>query len=220
MRFWDSSAIIPLCFKEKASEATKALLKADEDLVVWWTTRIECFSAISRRQRERTLSSADELGAEKHSFRSCCGVVGGSANRDRSTKGRETSVDSFPEDCGHVAACSGPHLGPGKSPGSGVCLPRSKSLIIVHPLIERTAQWEPAFLGDPLPPMVISVASTAFEIAASEWTLLRSRTAKIQFSSLARFPCHDFRIATLRAWPRFFSSFRWAIHRIFHSNPP
>jgi hypothetical protein len=85
---------------------------------------------------------------------------------------------------------------------------------------ERTAQWEPAFLGDPLQPMVISVASTAFEIAASKWTLLRSRTAKIQFSSLARFPCHDFRIATLRAWPRFFSSFRWAIHRIFHSKPP
>ena len=52
MKFWDSSAIIPLCVKEGASEAVKGLLKNDEDVVVWWTTRIECLSALSRRQRK------------------------------------------------------------------------------------------------------------------------------------------------------------------------
>jgi uncharacterized protein len=60
MRFWDSSAIIPLCLKETASEAIKGLMKGDEDVVVWWTTRVECLSALSRRKREGVLSSDDE----------------------------------------------------------------------------------------------------------------------------------------------------------------
>ena len=59
MRFWDSSAIIPLCLKERASEAVKSLMKGDEDIVVWWTTYIECLSALSRRQREGVLTSGD-----------------------------------------------------------------------------------------------------------------------------------------------------------------
>jgi predicted nucleic acid-binding protein len=63
MRFWDSSAIIPLCLKEKTSEFMKRLLKDDEDVVVWWTTRIECLSALSRRQKEGVLRPADEAKA-------------------------------------------------------------------------------------------------------------------------------------------------------------
>jgi predicted nucleic acid-binding protein len=63
MRFWDSSAIIPLCLRESTSEAVKGLLKSEEDMVVWWTTRIECLSALSRRHREKTLSSNDNLKA-------------------------------------------------------------------------------------------------------------------------------------------------------------
>src|SRR4030067_2290769 len=63
MKFWDSSAIIPLCLKEKASEAMKGLMKDDEDIVVWWTTRIECLSALSRRQREGALPSGNEAKA-------------------------------------------------------------------------------------------------------------------------------------------------------------
>jgi predicted nucleic acid-binding protein len=63
MRFWDSSAIIPLCLKERASEAVEGLMRGDEDVVVWWTTRIECLSALSRRQREGVLSSRDEVQA-------------------------------------------------------------------------------------------------------------------------------------------------------------
>lgn len=56
MKFWDSSAIIPLCLKEPASETVKSLAEEDGDLVVWWTTRVECISAIERRQRERVLT--------------------------------------------------------------------------------------------------------------------------------------------------------------------
>jgi predicted nucleic acid-binding protein len=64
MRFWDSSAIIPLCLKESTSGTVKGLLKSEEDMVVWWTTRIECLSALSRRQREKALSSGDSLKAK------------------------------------------------------------------------------------------------------------------------------------------------------------
>jgi len=63
MKFWDSSAIIPLCLKEKASEDVKGLMKDDEDIVVWWTTYIECLSALSRRQREGVLTSGDAAKA-------------------------------------------------------------------------------------------------------------------------------------------------------------
>ena len=64
MKFWDSSAIIPLCIKEQLPETVKRLIKADEDVVVWWVTRVECLSALSRRRREGTLSTDAELKAK------------------------------------------------------------------------------------------------------------------------------------------------------------
>ena len=57
MRFWDSSALVPLCFRESASDAVRRIAKADEDMVVWWTSRVECISAMARRQREGVLSA-------------------------------------------------------------------------------------------------------------------------------------------------------------------
>lgn len=60
MRFWDSSAVIPLVLKEAASDKVKQVIKGDEDLVVWWATRVECLSALARRRREGKLS----VGAE------------------------------------------------------------------------------------------------------------------------------------------------------------
>ena len=64
MKFWDSSAIIPLCLKELMSETVKRLIKADEDVVVWWATRVECFSALSRRRREGMLNGDAEFKAK------------------------------------------------------------------------------------------------------------------------------------------------------------
>lgn len=63
MKFWDSSAVIPLCLKERQSESVKRLLKADEDIVVWWATRVECASALARRRREGALSTDAEIKA-------------------------------------------------------------------------------------------------------------------------------------------------------------
>ena len=63
MKFWDSSAIIPLCLKEPASETIRALAKSDEDIIVWWGTMVECLSALSRRRRERSISADAERRA-------------------------------------------------------------------------------------------------------------------------------------------------------------
>ncbi len=63
MRFWDSSAIIPLCLQQRPSEAVIRLMKEDEDIVVWWMTHSECLSALSRRKREGVLTSDDERQA-------------------------------------------------------------------------------------------------------------------------------------------------------------
>jgi hypothetical protein len=60
MKFWDSSALIPLCLTESSSEDIKRIVRSDEDIVVWWATRVECLSALARRQREGALSSDAE----------------------------------------------------------------------------------------------------------------------------------------------------------------
>ena len=51
MRFWDSSAVVPLLVEEPPSAAGRSLLAEDPDLVIWWTTPVECASALWRRHR-------------------------------------------------------------------------------------------------------------------------------------------------------------------------
>jgi len=63
MRFWDTSALVPLCVDEPESGAVKALLQDDPSMVVWWGSIIECWSALARRRREGMLQNADEESA-------------------------------------------------------------------------------------------------------------------------------------------------------------
>lgn len=60
MRFWDSSAIVPLCLDQPRTERARALYVEDSEMVVWWGTVIECSSAIARLHREGLLSAGDE----------------------------------------------------------------------------------------------------------------------------------------------------------------
>lgn len=60
MRFWDASAILPLCVLESTTETLLRVARADEDIVVWWASPVECVSAVARRRREGTLSSEAE----------------------------------------------------------------------------------------------------------------------------------------------------------------
>jgi uncharacterized protein len=60
MRFWDSSAIIPLCIEEPHSETMDQLAHEDGELAFWWGTPVECSSSFARLRREGTLSADDE----------------------------------------------------------------------------------------------------------------------------------------------------------------
>ncbi len=65
MKFWDTSAIVPLCVNEPRSATVKALLVGDSSMVIWWTTRTECISALMRRVREGGLRRAGERQARR-----------------------------------------------------------------------------------------------------------------------------------------------------------
>lgn len=60
MRFWDASALIPLCLQERQSTALKRLAQEDESLAVWWGSSVECLSAFARLRREAVLSETEE----------------------------------------------------------------------------------------------------------------------------------------------------------------
>jgi uncharacterized protein len=53
VRFWDSSALIPLFVVEPSTALVRGWLDEDADVVVWALTRVELVSAIARRRRER-----------------------------------------------------------------------------------------------------------------------------------------------------------------------
>lgn len=53
MRFWDSSALLPLFVVEPGSGRTRRWLADDPVVVVWMLTLVELLSALARRRRER-----------------------------------------------------------------------------------------------------------------------------------------------------------------------
>jgi len=52
VRFWDSSALVPLLLRETSSATAHGALTDDTGLVVWWGTPVECVSAIARAERD------------------------------------------------------------------------------------------------------------------------------------------------------------------------
>jgi predicted nucleic acid-binding protein len=57
MRFWDSSAIVPLLVEEASSAAALAEYVGDPEVVAWWATEVECVSALARLEREGGLTA-------------------------------------------------------------------------------------------------------------------------------------------------------------------
>ena len=49
MRFWDSSALVPLITLEATSARAEELLAEDPLVAAWWATPVECVSAIVRK---------------------------------------------------------------------------------------------------------------------------------------------------------------------------
>lgn len=60
MRFWDTSAVVPLLLEQDATVAVEALLAEDPQMVAWWGTPVECASAAARLRREDLLNVAEE----------------------------------------------------------------------------------------------------------------------------------------------------------------
>lgn len=58
MRFWDSSAIVPLLVLEASSKAVMASYELDPEVIVWWATEVECVSALARLEREGGLTAS------------------------------------------------------------------------------------------------------------------------------------------------------------------
>ncbi len=64
MKFWDSSALVPLIIEEHHSKACRQLLRTDPTQIVFCFTRTEILSALCRRHREGLLDAADMRIAE------------------------------------------------------------------------------------------------------------------------------------------------------------
>ncbi len=65
MRFWDSSALVPLLVVEPSSEAVMQTYELDPEVIAWWATEVECVSALTRLERQGSLSSASIVEARR-----------------------------------------------------------------------------------------------------------------------------------------------------------
>jgi uncharacterized protein len=65
MKFWDSSALLPLAIDETSSEKLAAMFRNDPQVIAWWATPVECASAIARREREGGLTRASAIEATR-----------------------------------------------------------------------------------------------------------------------------------------------------------
>ena len=65
MKFWDSSAVVPLLIREPSSDALRKLARADAQFVVWRLTGAEVVSALWRRHRARELAESARRAAEE-----------------------------------------------------------------------------------------------------------------------------------------------------------
>jgi hypothetical protein len=65
VRFWDASAVIPLCVDDPSTALVRRLAHEDPAIAAWWGTVVECCSALSRLRRQGDLTTAD-LARARH----------------------------------------------------------------------------------------------------------------------------------------------------------
>jgi len=61
VKFWDATAVIPLCLKQPNTGAVKKLVEADGDIVAWTGALVEGLSAFARLRREAILDRQGEV---------------------------------------------------------------------------------------------------------------------------------------------------------------
>jgi predicted nucleic acid-binding protein len=63
VKFWDTSALVPLLVDQPETANVSGLVREDGDLIVWWPTPVECASALGRLRREGVIDVAGETQA-------------------------------------------------------------------------------------------------------------------------------------------------------------
>jgi predicted nucleic acid-binding protein len=58
MKFWDSSALLPLLVPEARSDRLAEIMRDDPAAAVWWATPVECVSVLARLEREGRVTDA------------------------------------------------------------------------------------------------------------------------------------------------------------------
>lgn len=59
MNFWDTSALVALSIDEPHRQRALNALEEDDRMVVWWGASVEYVAALSRRERDGSLTNAE-----------------------------------------------------------------------------------------------------------------------------------------------------------------
>ena len=65
MKFWDTSALLPLCLQETQTAVVQKLIHQDGEVVAWWGTLVQGYSAFARLRREEVLTVEGESQARQ-----------------------------------------------------------------------------------------------------------------------------------------------------------
>jgi uncharacterized protein len=83
MRYWDSSALVPIILEESHSSVMRERLGEDPGIVAWWGTQVEVASAIAREERrgfateeqaEQAIARLRSLSEKWHEVEPCAAV--------------------------------------------------------------------------------------------------------------------------------------------------
>lgn len=86
MRYWDSSALLPLLVVEDASPRMDMMLREDPAIATWWGTPVECTSALARLERDGVLTADDVRNALERLREASSGWIEVSASYDVRTQ--------------------------------------------------------------------------------------------------------------------------------------
>lgn len=65
MKFWDSSAMVPLIVSEKETDYCLKTLSGDQEMLIWCLSKVEVISALCRLVRDEKFSESDFNKAKK-----------------------------------------------------------------------------------------------------------------------------------------------------------
>ena len=58
MKFWDSSALVPLLISQEFTKHSQLIWKQDSNPpLVWWESSLECLSALARLERDQSIAT-------------------------------------------------------------------------------------------------------------------------------------------------------------------